>query len=108
MVHAMSKAAALMSPSGPAPSKGMRWIPGGTFLMGSNLPQYPEEGPPHAVTVDGFWIDQHQVTIDDYRRFVRATGYKTVAERPLDPAYYPNADPSLLVPGSMVFQKASR
>jgi sulfatase modifying factor 1 len=84
----------------------MSWVPGGTFLMGSDLELYPEERPPHSVTLDGFWIDQHQVTVQEFRQFVRATGYKTVAERPLDPAYYPNADPDLLVPGSMVFQKA--
>jgi formylglycine-generating enzyme len=83
----------------------MAWIPGGTFLMGSNLELYPEEGPPHSVTVDGFWMDEHPVTVGDFRRFVRATGYRTVAERPLDPAYYPNADPALLVSGSMVFHK---
>jgi formylglycine-generating enzyme required for sulfatase activity len=84
----------------------MVWVPGGTFTMGSDLAQYPEEGPPHPVTVDGFWIDQYQVTVEEYRQFVRATGYKTVAERTPDPAYYPNADPAALVPGSMVFQKA--
>ena len=83
----------------------MVWIPGGTFLMGSDFEQYSEEGPPHTVTVDGFWIDQYAVTVDDFRAFVRATGYRTVAERPLDPAYYPDADPALLVPGSMVFHK---
>jgi len=43
----------------------------------------------------------------DFRRFVRATGYVTVAERPLDPADYPDADPELLVPGSLVFRKTS-
>ncbi|HZO27245.1 MAG TPA: formylglycine-generating enzyme family protein [Chloroflexota bacterium] len=94
-------------PPGRAPSKNMVWIPGGTFLMGSDLAQYPEEGPPHQVTVDGFWIDQYAVTVDEFRQFVRATGYKTVAEQSPDPAYYPNADPAALVPGSMVFQKAS-
>ena len=94
------------APPGRAPFKNMAWVPGGTFLMGSDLAQYPEEGPPHPVTVDGFWIDQYTVTVDEYRQFVRATSYKTVAERELDPAYYPNADPSMLVPGSMVFQKA--
>ena len=73
--------------------------------MGSDLAQYPEEGPPHPVTVDGFWIDQYQVTVDRFRQFVRATGYKTIAERPLDPAYYPDVAPEMLVPGSMVFQK---
>jgi formylglycine-generating enzyme required for sulfatase activity len=83
----------------------MTWIPGGTFLMGTDHELYPEEGPPHTVTVDGFWMDEHQVTVAEFRQFVKATGYVTVAERPLDPAYYPNADPSLLVPGSLVFHK---
>jgi formylglycine-generating enzyme required for sulfatase activity len=96
---------AATAPPGTPPAPNMKWIPGGSFLMGSDLAQYPEEGPPHTVTVDGFWMDQYTVTVDDFRKFVRATGYRTVAERPLDPAYYPNADPAALVPGSMVFQK---
>ena len=54
-----------------------------------------------------FWIDDQPVTAADYRRFVRETGYVTVAERPLDPADYPDADPALLVPGSLVFRKTS-
>ena len=51
----------MISP-GPAPARDMRWIPGGTFRMGSE-DFYPEEGPVHEVTVDGFWMDEHQVTI---------------------------------------------
>jgi formylglycine-generating enzyme required for sulfatase activity len=81
----------------------MVWIPGGTFLMGSTLADYPEEHPQHPVSVDGFWIDATPVTVAQFRRFVRATGYRTVAERPLDPAAYPGLDPALLVPGSLVF-----
>ena len=69
---------------------------------------YPEERPVHRVTVDGFWIDEHPVTVAEFRRFVRETGYVTVAERPLDPADYPDADPALLVPGSLVFHKTAR
>src|SRR3954454_21963749 len=95
------------APPGPAQTKQMVWIPGQTFMMGSDLTQYPEEGPPHSVTVDGFWIDKYTVTVDEYRQFVRETGYKTVAERSPDPAYYPDLDPSVLVPGSMVFHKAT-
>jgi formylglycine-generating enzyme required for sulfatase activity len=57
------------------------------------------------VSVDGFWMDDHQVTVAEFRRFVKATGYVTTAERPLDPADYPDADPALLVPGSLVFQR---
>ena len=82
----------------------MTWIPGGTFWMGS-ASFYPEERPVHQVTVDGFWMDERPVTVAEYRRFVAATGYQTVAERPLDPAGYPEADPALLVPGSLVFHR---
>jgi formylglycine-generating enzyme len=82
----------------------MRWIPGGTFRMGSDR-HYPEERPVHEVTVDGFWIDQYTVTNRDFAGFVAATGYRTVAERPLNPADYPGAAPHLLKPGSLVFHK---
>ena len=82
----------------------MTWIPGGTFRMGS-ADFYPEERPVHRVTVDGFWMDRHPVTVEAFRRFVKATGYVTVAERPLDPADYPEADAALLVPGSLVFSR---
>jgi formylglycine-generating enzyme required for sulfatase activity len=85
--------------------RGMAWVPAGTFRMGSEA-FYAEEGPVHRVTVSGFWIDRHPVTVRQFRRFVAETGYVTVAERPLDPAHYPDADPALLVPGSLVFQKA--
>ena len=51
---------------------GMVWVPGGTFLMGSQ-DFYPEERPVHEVTVDGFWMDRHTVTNADFRRFVEAT-----------------------------------
>jgi formylglycine-generating enzyme required for sulfatase activity len=84
--------------------KDMVRIPGGTFLMGSD-DWYPEERPVHPVSVDPFWMDEHQVTVAEFRRFVKDADYVTVAERPLDPAMYPDAIPSLLVPGSLVFQK---
>jgi len=72
--------------------------------MGSN-DFYPEERPVHEVTVDGFWMDDHPVTVAEFRRFVKQTGHVTVAERPLDPAHYAGADPDLLVPGSLVFRR---
>ena len=84
----------------------MVWIPGGEFSMGSE-DFYPEEAPVHRVHVDGFWMDQTPVTASDFRRFVRDTKYVTMAERPLDPEQYPDADPDLLVPGSLVFRKTS-
>jgi len=48
----------LESPPGRAPRKGMAWVPGGAFLMGSD-DFCPEERPVHRVHVDGFWIDEH-------------------------------------------------
>ena len=86
------------------PAKDMVWVPGGTFLMGSD-DFYPEERPVHAVTVEGFWMDEHQVTVAEFRRFVKATGHVTVAERAPDAADYPGADPADLVPGSLVFHR---
>jgi sulfatase modifying factor 1 len=84
----------------------MQYIAGGSFAMGSE-DFYPEERPVQAVTVEGFWIDEHPVTAGEFRRFVRETGYVTLAERPLDPDLYPDADPELLTPGSLVFRKSS-
>ena len=70
----------------------MRWVPGGEFAMGSE-DFYPEERPVRTVAVDGVWIDEHPVTNLQFGRFVKATGYVTVAERPPDPAAFPDADP---------------
>jgi formylglycine-generating enzyme len=82
----------------------MAWMPGGSFLMGSQ-DFYPEERPVRRVEVDGFWMDDHPVTVAEFRRFISATGYVTLAERPLDPAQFPGADPALLRPGALVFHK---
>lgn len=82
--------------------KGMVRVPGGSFRMGSSG-FYPEEGPVREVGVDSFQLDRHPVTVSEFRRFVDGSGYVTVAERPLDPADYPEADPALLAPGSLVF-----
>ena len=90
--------------AGAAP-EGMAWVAGGEFRMGSE-DFYPEEGPVRPVGVEGFWIDRDPVTVAQFRRFVKATGHVTVAERPLDPDAYPDADPELLVPGSLVFRRS--
>ena len=95
-----------MGSNGAAPAAGMVRIPAGEVQMGDER-FYPEERPVRSVEVDQFWIDEHAVTAGDFRRFVREIGYVTVAERPLDPADYPDADPALLVPGSLVFHKTS-
>src|SRR5215213_889312 len=82
---------------------GMAHVPGGTFAMGCER-FYPEEAPVRHVAVDGFWMDRHPVTVREFRRFVSETGYVTFAERPVDASDYPDADPALLVPGSLVFR----
>src|ERR1041384_1033204 len=80
----------------------MVWIPAGTFVMGSEDGQ-SDERPVHPVAMDGFWMDQYEVTNEKFEKFVRATGYVTIAERKPDPKDFPGADPSMLVPGSVVF-----
>ena len=85
----------------------MVWVSGATFQMGS-ADFYPEERPVHPVAVDGFWMDEHLVTVAEFRRFVKATGHVTMAERAPDAADFPNADPELLVPGSLVFDQPDR
>ena len=50
---------------GKPPFENMVWIPGGTFLMGSDK-HYPEEAPAHEVTVEGFWMDRHTVTMKNF------------------------------------------
>jgi formylglycine-generating enzyme required for sulfatase activity len=87
----------------PQPMHGMVRIPGGDFLMGSDL-HYPEERPQHRARVDGFWMDATAVTNAQFAAFVAATGHVTVAERPLDPAQYPGADQAMLAPGALVFR----
>src|SRR5262245_56795555 len=92
-------------PKAPAGAEGMTWLPGGAFLMGSEA-FYPEERPVRRVEVAGFWIDPHPVTVAEFRRFVKATGHVTVAERAPLARDYPDAEPALLVPGSLVFQRS--
>src|SRR4051812_19612646 len=69
---------------------------------------YPEEAPVREASVGPFSIDRHPVTVAEFRRFVKATGHGTWAERAPLAEDYPGADPALLVPGSLVFRKADR
>jgi formylglycine-generating enzyme required for sulfatase activity len=88
--------------AGQGSSVDLVWIEGGSFKMGSDR-HYPEEAPAHAVTVDGFWIDRHPVTNEEFAYFVRAAEYLTVAERTPNIADYPGAKAEMLVPASVVF-----
>jgi formylglycine-generating enzyme len=81
-------------------------VPEQTATLGSDR-HYPEEAPAHRVGVDAFAIETHPVTNEQYAAFVDATGYVTVAERPLDPADFPGAPVENLQPGSMVFTRTA-
>jgi formylglycine-generating enzyme required for sulfatase activity len=103
-------------PSAPAP-EGMVWIPGGTFVMGTDdARSFPNERPAHRVRIDGFWMDATAVTNAQFKAFVEATGYVTVAERPVDwnelkkqvPEGTPKPPDELLQPGSLVFTPPDR
>lgn len=80
------------------------WIPGGTFQFGTDH-AYPEEAPSREMSVEGFWMDRHEVTNAEFARFVEETGHVTVAERSPDPKDYPDIPPENLVPGSAVFSQ---
>jgi sulfatase modifying factor 1 len=97
--------------SGDAPT-GMAWIPGGQFSMGAKDPRGLSDGgseamddarPIHRVYVDGFWMDRTDVTNAQFEKFVKATGYVTVAERKPRTEDFPGVAPEKLVPGSLVF-----
>ena len=83
-------------------------IPSGRFVMGTNDPQFLDAAPEHTVSLDAFYMDAHEVTNAQFAAFVKATGYVTVAERPLNPKDYPGVDTSLLKPGSAVFTPPAR
>jgi len=99
-------------PPGPAP-EGMVWIPGGEFSMGAQDPPdmsdtvgmqaTADSRPVHRVFVDGFWMDETEVTNAEFAAFVKATGYVTVAERTPRAEDFPGAPPENLVAGSVVF-----
>jgi formylglycine-generating enzyme required for sulfatase activity len=102
-------------PASSAPA-GMVWIPGGEFTMGTDAKVgWPDEKPAHRVRVDGFWMDETDVTNAQFRAFVDATKYVTTAEKPVDaaeilrqsPPGTPTPPPEKLLPGSLVFRQTS-
>jgi formylglycine-generating enzyme len=96
---------------------GMVWIPGGEFSMGASDPRALDHGghepmtdarPVHRVFVDAFWMDATEVTNGQYARFVKATGYVTVAEKKPTREEFPTAPEENLVAGSVVFTPPPR
>lgn len=95
---------------------GMVWIPGGKFVQGakeSDKMAMPHEKPAHEVLVNGFYMDEHEVTNAQFAAFVEETGYVTVAEREIKweemkkqlPEGTPKPHDSILQPGSLLFKK---
>jgi sulfatase modifying factor 1 len=102
------------TPAPEAAPPGMVWIPGGEFSMGAReMPDMNEVGmqatrdsrPIHRVYVHGFFMDRTDVTNAEFAKFVRATGYVTVAERKPRPEDFPGAPPENLVAGAVVFAR---
>ncbi len=111
LTFAAVKYGRLLGPAGGA--AGMVWVPGGEFTMGTDAEVgWADEKPAHRVQVDGFWMDEHEVTNAQFRAFVEATGHVTTAEKPpvLEellrqlPPGTPPPPKDKLVPGSLVFR----
>lgn len=96
--------------------EGMVWVEGKTFTQGAKSGDayaMPREQPAHEVMVDGFFIDVTEVTNKQFKAFVKATNYITVAERPIDweemkkdvPEGTPKPADSVLQAGSLIFNK---
>lgn len=104
--------------SGPPRKDGMIQLQGGTYKMGSEgvfetpygRKEFPEEAPVRSVKVNGFWIDETEVTNDQFATFVKATGYVTFAERKANLEDFP-AEARANLPagdfnqGSLIFSK---
>ncbi len=103
-------------PANITPPEGMVWIPGGEFKQGaveSDEMALGHEKPAHPVAVDGFFMDETEVTNTQFAKFVEETGYVTIAEREIDweemkkqlPPNTPKPHDSILQPGSLIFKK---
>jgi formylglycine-generating enzyme required for sulfatase activity len=106
------KPSAVNATKSPTSIEGMVWIPGGEFSMGGVNPVGMQDGgnqsmndarPVHRVYVDGFFMDETEVTNAEFAAFVKATGYVTVAERKPTKEEFPGAPEENLVAGSVVF-----
>jgi sulfatase modifying factor 1 len=97
-------------------SQSLVLIPGGLFQMGATDEQgRPDEYPLHWVKVSSFYMSKHEITNAQFREFVDATGYVTIAEQDVDweemkkqvPPGTPKPDESLLKAGSLIFSPPS-
>ncbi len=95
------------APAPTAAPPGMKWIPGGSFTMGSDAK--PVEKPAHRVVLEGYWMDETEVTHAQFRAFVEATGYITSAEKTPKKEDFPaevqvQLDEAMLKPGANNFR----
>lgn len=104
--------------SEPAPEhrEGMVHLSGGEYIMGTpglfqtayGPKEFPEEKPQHKVLVGAFWVDETEVTNEQFAAFVKATAYLTYAEREAKLEDFPEEARASLPPfpfkqGSIVF-----
>jgi len=98
--------------TGSSSTEAMKWIPGGEYLMGAADDEgRPDEYPQNKVKLDGFWMDETEVTNIQFQKFVDATGYITTAEKDINweelkgqlPAGTPKPDAAQLLASSLVF-----
>lgn len=103
-------------PPGPAPG-GAVWVPGGEFSMGSKdvggpacegMRDFLDSRPIHRVYVDGFWMDETDVTNEQFEKFVKASGYITIAERAPTKEELPMVPQESLIAGSLVFTPTTK
>jgi formylglycine-generating enzyme required for sulfatase activity len=79
---------------------GMALIPAGAFWMGSDDEDArADEKPVHRVRVAAFWMDQHEVTNEEFARFVQETGHVTDNEKRLESDGMLHTDPEKVEPG---------
>jgi len=98
------------------PNKGMILIPSGILNMGGDNEQANvNEFPKHEVSVSSFYMDETEVTNNDFSQFVKETNYITVAERGINwqelskqlPPGTPKLSDDVLAPGALVFTSTS-
>ncbi len=73
----------------PKALEGMVQIPGGKFTMGRD-DGAPDEGPAHDVEIKSFFLDIQEVTNQEYKRFVDATGRPAPMHWKLNGSYLPD------------------
>ena len=102
VVFAERQAPDALPPACPAqPVGAMVAIAGGAVRLGGV--DAADDGPPRTETVAPFRMRATEVTNAEFAAFVRATGYRTLAEQQPRPEDNPGVPPEALAPGSAVF-----